>query len=67
LLRRAASQRVRGEWNSIYRAVDYQGNTADFLLSERRDIAAAKCLFKKAIESHGTPKKITVEGYAAHI
>jgi transposase-like protein len=57
--------KVRGEWKYLYRAVDYQGNTVGFLLSEHRDIAAAKHFFKKAIESHGTPEKITLDGYAA--
>ncbi len=57
--------RVKGRWTYLYRAVDKQGNTVDFLLSEHRDIAAAKPFFKKAIESHGTPKKITLDGYAA--
>jgi transposase-like protein len=41
------------------------GNTVDFLLSEHRDIAAAKRFFKKAIESQGMPEKITLDGYAA--
>jgi transposase-like protein len=41
--------RVKGKWSYLYRAVDKQGNTVDFLLSERRDIAAAKRFFKKAI------------------
>ena len=57
--------RVRGEWKYLYRAVDKQGNTVDFLLSEHRDIAAAKGFFKKAIESYGIPEKITLDGYAA--
>jgi transposase-like protein len=61
--------RVKGEWKYLYRAVDYQGNTVDFLLSEHRDIArdiaAAKSFFEKAIESQGTPDKIILDGYAA--
>jgi transposase-like protein len=57
--------RVRGEWNYLYRAVDKQGSTVDFLLSEHRDMAAAKRFFKKAIESQGAPEKITLDGYAA--
>jgi transposase-like protein len=57
--------RVKGEWKYLYRAVDKQGNTVDFLLSEHRDIAAAKSFFEKAIESQGTPDKITLDGYAA--
>src|ERR1051325_8285218 len=39
--------RVRGEWKYLYGAVDKQCNTVDFLLSEHRDIAAAKSFFKK--------------------
>jgi transposase-like protein len=57
--------RVRGEWKYLYRAVDKQGNTVDFLLSEHRDIAAAKLFFKKAIGQRGAPEKITLDGYAA--
>ena len=34
--------KVRGQWVYLYRAVDKEGRTADFLLSKRRDVAAAK-------------------------
>ena len=57
--------RVRGQWKYLYRAVDKQGNTVDFLLSRHRDIDAAKCFFIQAIGKHGAPEKITVDGYAA--
>ena len=57
--------RVRGEWKYLYRAVDKQGNTVDFLLSEHRDIAAAKRFFMRAIERQGPPEKVTVDAYAA--
>jgi transposase-like protein len=57
--------RVRGQWKYLYRAVDKQGNTVDFLLSEHRDIAAAKRFFTRAIEKQGPPEKITVDAYAA--
>src|SRR5215216_21674 len=57
--------RVRGRWTDLYRAVDKQGLTVDFLLSERRDIAAAKRFFIRAIERHGTPDTITLDGYPA--
>jgi transposase-like protein len=56
---------VKGEWRYLYRAVDKQGNTVDFLLSEHRDIAAAKRFFTQAIEKHTAPEKITLDGYAA--
>jgi transposase-like protein len=57
--------RVRGEWKYLYRAVDKQRNTVDFLLSEHRDIAPAKPFFKKAIGQRGAPEEITLDGYAA--
>jgi transposase-like protein len=57
--------RVRGRWTYLYRAVDRQGLTVDFLLSEHRDIAAAKQFFIRAIERHGAPERITLDGYPA--
>lgn len=57
--------KVKGRWTYLYRAVDKQGRTVDFLLSLRHDIAVAKQLFTQAIEQHGVPEKITVDGYPA--
>ena len=57
--------KVKGKWSYLYRAVDKQGRTVDFLLSEHRDQAAAKRFFKKAIGNHGAPEKITLDGYSA--
>ncbi len=57
--------RVKGKWTYLYRAVDKQGRTVDFLLSEKRDIAAAKRFFIKAIENNEAPQKITLDGYEA--
>jgi transposase-like protein len=49
----------------LYRAVDEQGRTVDFFLSERRDVAAAKRFFRKAIRRQGAPRVITLDGQAA--
>jgi transposase-like protein len=57
--------KVKGKWTSLYRAVDGAGQTVDFLLSEHRDIVAAKRFFERAIEKRGVPEKITLDGYAA--
>jgi transposase-like protein len=57
--------KVRGKWNYLYRAVDKQGRTVDFLLSQHRDKAAAIRFFRKAIGNHQAPEKVTLDGYEA--
>ena len=44
--------KVKGEWKYLYRAVDQEGNTVDFLLTARRDHKAALRFFNKAISSN---------------
>ena len=60
--------KVKGQWMYLYRAVDSEGNTIDFYLSESRDQQAAKRLFKKALAaSHNrTPRVITVDKNPAY-
>jgi len=58
--------KIRGEWCYLYRAVDRAGRTVDFRLSTRRDVAAAKAFFRKAVKGQRrAPKTITLDGYAA--
>ncbi len=57
--------KVNGRWTYLYRAVDKAGRTVDFRLSERRDVAAAKAFFLKAMKNNGTPRVITLDAYAA--
>src|SRR5438445_7485504 len=57
--------KVKGRWTYLYRAVDKQGRTVDFLLSAKRDVAAAKRFFQKAMKGNGTPRVITLDAYAA--
>ena len=40
--------KVKGQWVYLYRAVDKQGRTVDFLLSKRRDVATAMRFFFRA-------------------
>ena len=56
---------MNGRWTYLYRAVDKQGRTVDFRLSERRDVAAAKAFFRKAMKHNRTPRVITLDAYAA--
>ena len=58
--------KVKGKWCYLYRAVDKQGQTIDFLLTEQRDEQAAKRFLIKAIRRHGVPEKITIDGSAAN-
>src|SRR5262247_4568940 len=57
--------KVKGRWTYLYRAVDKHGRTVDFLLSERRDVAAAKRFLRRAMKDNGTPWVITLDAYAA--
>ncbi len=43
---------VGGQWKYLYRAVDRMGLTVDFLLTARRDEAAARRFFEQAINLH---------------
>ena len=60
------SIKVKGQWRSLYGAVDTMGQTIDFLLTEERDEQAAKRFLTKAIRRHGVPEKITIDGSAAN-
>ena len=44
--------KVKGEYIYLYRAVDSDGNTIDFMLNAKRDRKAAKIFFKKALGSN---------------
>ena len=52
--------KVKGEWKYLYRAVDSDGNTIDFMLSAKRDRKAAKRFFKKALGSNHNQMPIVI-------
>jgi putative transposase len=58
--------KVGGQWKYLYRAVDRLGQTVDFLLTARRDLAAARRFFERAIDLHGVPEKITIDKSGAN-
>ena len=53
--------KISGQWKYLYRAVDRDGDTVDFLLRAKRDHAAARAFFERAIDLHGVPEKITID------
>jgi putative transposase len=58
--------KIKGVWQYLYRAVDKDGNTIDFMLAKNRNEAAAKAFFIKAIGSNGIPEKITIDKSGAN-
>jgi IS6 family transposase len=60
--------KIKKVWHYLYRAVDSEGHTLDFLLSETRDAQAAKKFFRKVLGAHHTvmPRVITVDQNAAY-
>ena len=47
--------KVKGEDRYLYRALDSMGQTIDFLLTAKRDTAAAKRFLRRAIEASSNP------------
>ncbi len=58
--------KIKGKWVYFYRAVDKEGKTIDFMLSEKRDEPAAREFFEKAIASSGLPEKMTMDKSGAN-
>jgi transposase-like protein len=56
---------IKGKWHYLYRAVDKQGRSIDFMLRPDRGIAAAQAFFRRALASHPdrAPRKVTLDGH----
>ena len=57
---------VAGQWKYLYRAVDRDGATVDFLLTAKRDLAAARRFLGRAINLHDLPVSITIDKSGAN-
>lgn len=57
---------MNGRWVYLYRAMDSDGATIDFMLSETRDRAAVLRFFKRAIGSGGFPEKVNIDKSGAN-
>lgn len=59
--------KVQGKWRYLYRAIDDDGNLVDSMLSEKRDMEAAKAFFRRALAAVGaTPERVTTDGHTAY-
>jgi transposase-like protein len=59
--------RVKGEWRYLYRAVDKDGSTIDFLLRAHRDKTAARRYFEKSLVQNGVPETVTIDKSGANL
>ena len=58
--------KVKGAWKYFYRAVDKEGKTVDFLLTGKRDKAAAMRFFDQAMRNTNGPEKVTMDKSGAN-
>ncbi len=59
--------KVRGRWCYLYRAVDRNGDLVDTMLSEHRDMAAARAFFRSAKSVTGqVPDRVTTDGHVSY-
>ena len=58
---------MRGRWAYLYRAIDRDGRLVDTMLSERRDVAAARAFFRSArsVTDQG-PDRVTTDGHGSY-
>jgi putative transposase len=59
--------KINGNYMYLYRAVDSQGNTIDFLFRKQRDKEAALAFFRKAIKENGLPCKVNTDKSGSNI
>jgi putative transposase len=59
--------KVHGIWCYLYRAIDRDGNLVDCMLSEKRNMEAAKRFFQQAVETVGhAPEQVTTDGHDSY-
>jgi len=59
--------KIGGQRKYLYRAVDRLGQTVDFLLTAKRDEAAARRFFERAIDLHDAPEKVIIDKSGANM
>jgi IS6 family transposase len=58
--------KVAGRWRYLYRAIDQHGQVIDVLLSARRDLAAARRFFTRALRAGTIPAEVTTDRAPAY-
>jgi putative transposase len=58
--------KVAAQLKYLYRVVDRAGDTVNFLMTAKRDKAAARRFLESAINLHGLPEKITIDKSGAN-
>jgi transposase-like protein len=58
--------KVAGRWTYLHRAVDQHGQVTGVLLSERRDLAAARRFFSRALRAGTVPAEVTTDRAPAY-
>ena len=53
--------KVAGRWRYLYRAIDQHGQVIDVQLSARRDLAAAREFFTRALRAGTVPIEVTTD------
>jgi len=53
--------KIKGKWKYLYRAIDSDGNTIDFMLSATRNQRAAYRFFKKILKKTNSPEVINTD------
>ena len=58
--------KVAGRWTYLYRAIDQHGQVIDVQLSQRRDLAAARRFFARALRAGTIPAEVTTDRAPAY-
>lgn len=59
--------KIKSKSTYLYRAVDRGGQTLEFMLTEHRNLDAARRFFRKAIAINGIPNKISIDKSGASL
>jgi putative transposase len=60
-------RKVHGNWCSLSRAIDHDGNLVDSMVSEKRNMDAVQRFFKHALEMvDHAPKRVTTDRHGSY-